>query len=145
MIFGPITTTFPPHPTSARRARALVRGAPHGYDGAVLDDVVLMVSELVTNAMQHALSGITVVLEAPRLDWRDEGLRADDVRARLGSSGTAPRTPVVACRAARAMARVAPSGSSLRVVSGPAGTIILSSPVAAISVMVTVPPSPGES
>ena len=64
MIFGPITSTFPPHPTSAGRARALVRGALDGYDGAVLDDIVLMVSELVTNAMQHALSEITMVLQA---------------------------------------------------------------------------------
>ena len=64
MIFGPISNTFPPHPTSAGRARALVRGALDGYDDALLDDIVLMVSELVTHAMQHAASQITLVLQA---------------------------------------------------------------------------------
>ena len=64
MIFGPISNTFPPHPTSPGRARALVRGALDGYDEALLDDIVLMVSELVTNAMVHAASDITLVLQA---------------------------------------------------------------------------------
>ena len=64
MLFGPITSTFPPHPTSAGRARAIGRGALDGYDEAVLDDIVLMVSELVTNAMQHSRAGGGVSLGA---------------------------------------------------------------------------------
>ena len=45
-----------------------MRGALDGYAPALLDDIMLMVSELVTNSMVHAATQITLVLQA------DEGV-----------------------------------------------------------------------
>ena len=60
MLSGPVTATFPPELTSAGAARAFVRAALDGDDSLLLDDVVLMVSELVTNAVVHASTEIEV-------------------------------------------------------------------------------------
>ena len=42
------------HPSSARRARRVVRSFLHGSAPAVVDTAELLVSELVTNAVRHA-------------------------------------------------------------------------------------------
>lgn len=65
---GACRITLPPDETAPGRARAFLRSVRYpGQDGAVLEDAVLLVSELVTNAIRHAAPPITleVVCQAP--------------------------------------------------------------------------------
>jgi two-component sensor histidine kinase len=48
---------------SVRGARSFARGALDGTPPAVVDAVLLMVSELASNAVQHAASGFEVVID----------------------------------------------------------------------------------
>lgn len=58
--------TFPADPGAVRTARALVRGALHGWGLDSLGDLAaLLVSELVTNALRHATGPIGVRLVRP--------------------------------------------------------------------------------
>ena len=54
----PVSVTLPPDPTAVRRARALVRTVCRdaGLPDHVLDSVVLLTSEVVTNAFTHGRS-----------------------------------------------------------------------------------------
>ncbi|MFD7016016.1 ATP-binding protein [Streptomyces sp. NPDC059161] len=60
--------TFPAEPGAVRTARYAVRDALHGWalDAVAVDVAVLLVSELVTNALRHASGPIGVRLD--RLD-----------------------------------------------------------------------------
>jgi anti-sigma regulatory factor (Ser/Thr protein kinase) len=65
---GALRVTLPPDETAPRRARAFLRDARcPNHDSAVFEDAVLLVSELVTNAVRHATPPITleVACEAP--------------------------------------------------------------------------------
>ncbi|MDW8809055.1 ATP-binding protein [Streptomyces scabiei] len=58
--------TFPAEPGAVRDARAVVRGQLHAWDlDALVDITVLLVSELVTNALRHATGPIGVRLVRP--------------------------------------------------------------------------------
>ena len=63
-MIGELTTSLPPEPTSARAARRFVTAALHrlGQDGRS-DLAELLVSELVTNALLHARTTITLVVQ----------------------------------------------------------------------------------
>lgn len=54
---------FSPKPDSVAEIRAFTRRATSALDPAVQDDVVLMVSELATNALLHAEGGIDVAID----------------------------------------------------------------------------------
>ncbi|MEV5414464.1 ATP-binding protein [Thermopolyspora sp. NPDC052614] len=85
--------TFPGRPESVADARAFVRRALIARYGTVLEDVVLLVSELLGNAVRHSDSGrlpggvVTVTLSEPadgviRVEVRDAGSpRAGELRA----------------------------------------------------------------
>jgi anti-sigma regulatory factor (Ser/Thr protein kinase) len=49
-----LSVRFERGPTAAAAARDALRGLEQRLDGAVLDDIRLLVSELVTNAIRHA-------------------------------------------------------------------------------------------
>lgn len=70
------TWSFPAVATSVRAARHVVEEslAPHAF--AATDDAILVVSELVTNAVVHAASTVTVTLEMWQRAFR---LIVDDV------------------------------------------------------------------
>ncbi|WEH15518.1 ATP-binding protein [Streptomyces sp. VNUA24] len=58
--------TFPAEPGAVRDARAVVRRQLHAWDlDALVDITVLLVSELVTNALRHATGPIGVRLVRP--------------------------------------------------------------------------------
>ena len=63
---------YPAEPLTAARARLLVRQAiaPWVEDAALVDTTVLLVSELVTNAVVHGGSRVSVVVSLP-----DEGVQ----------------------------------------------------------------------
>lgn len=63
---------------AAREARSVVRELLQSWGyGALVDDAVLVVSELVTNAVEHAASAVAVVVnrsgDGVRIEVRDEG------------------------------------------------------------------------
>lgn len=61
--------TFPPEPGSVRAARALVRSTLNEWNlNTVSDLAVLLVSELVTNALRHASGSVGVRVERIRND-----------------------------------------------------------------------------
>jgi len=72
------STRLPAHPTSSRAAREFVTTNLHlwGYEG-VVDDAVLLVSELVTNAVIHARTPVDLVVRrvgsALRIEVFDDG------------------------------------------------------------------------
>ena len=55
--------TLPPTPSSARRARHAVAEALHDRPAALTDVAQLLATELVTNAVRHAASPVTLTLE----------------------------------------------------------------------------------
>ena len=55
--------TLPPTPSSARRARHAVAEALHDRPAGVTDTAQLLATELVTNAVRHAGSPLTLRLE----------------------------------------------------------------------------------
>ncbi len=55
------TVSFPPDPRSAQAARRFVRDALVGFEGD-LDTVLLLVSELVTNAVLHTQSVVSLTI-----------------------------------------------------------------------------------
>lgn len=78
---------FPGEPTSIGRARRYVAALLDGLDDALLDPIVVMVSELATNAVRHARTDFTVTVErigeTVRVGVHDEGggePRARDAR-----------------------------------------------------------------
>jgi anti-sigma regulatory factor (Ser/Thr protein kinase) len=87
------TTTLPSSPSSVRRARALVHATLSAWGlTAVADTAGLMVSELVTNAVQHGrgpielrlLHGATLVIEVADSSLAPPLLRMPDPLAEAG-------------------------------------------------------------
>lgn len=58
-----VVQTWPPHPSSVRAARALLRACLREWDLLAIDDAcALVLSELTTNAVRHAGTDFTVTL-----------------------------------------------------------------------------------
>jgi anti-sigma regulatory factor (Ser/Thr protein kinase) len=91
---------FPPTAASVRAARAYTTAALRdgNADGAAIDDVELIVSELATNAVQHAGTTFEVVVET-------------DGRIRVDVTDESPLLPIP-----RSVAPTATSGRGVRVV-----------------------------
>jgi anti-sigma regulatory factor (Ser/Thr protein kinase) len=74
---APITVTLPRDPGAPRRARALLREHANGLDTDRLEAAVLLISELVTNAVLHGTGEIRLIIDVDGDDARfavsDEG------------------------------------------------------------------------
>ncbi len=81
-----VRTTLPRSPDSVGAARELMTAHTASLDAQQREDAVLMVSELVTNALLHGIGTISM-----RVDLEPDGLRveiADDGNVRLSPSPT---------------------------------------------------------
>jgi len=91
MTAAAITVNLPRDPGAPRRARALLRRHANGLDPARLDTAVLLISELVTNAVLHGTGEIRLVIDVgdgdARFAVRDEGERRPAVRDDPGPDG----------------------------------------------------------
>ena len=92
MTAAPITVTLPRDPAAPRRARALLREHAGGLDADRLDSAVLLISELVTNAVLHGTGEIRLVIDldgedAARFAVSDEGDGTPRVRDDPGPDG----------------------------------------------------------
>ena len=67
-----LNTHLPRSPNSVGAARRLVRAHSSSLDAKQRDDAALMVSELVTNAVQHGVGAISL-----RIDIEPAGLRIE--------------------------------------------------------------------
>ncbi len=87
--------SFPAVPGSVRSARHAVRDALHlwGYDAAVGDVAVLLVSELVTNSLRYASGPIGVRIVRPHPDGGGPGSGADDHGLLIEVSDPVPDPP----------------------------------------------------
>ena len=75
--------TFPASPTSPRAARSFVRGVlPEVSDAEIADLIMLLVTELVTNAVMHAHSPVRVQVVV------------DDHQVRVAVHDDVPQPPV---------------------------------------------------
>ena len=63
MTSSPITVTLPRDPGAPRRARALLREHAGVLDADRLDTAVLLISELVTNAVLHGTGQIRLIID----------------------------------------------------------------------------------
>jgi anti-sigma regulatory factor (Ser/Thr protein kinase) len=90
---------FPAEPGSVRGARVLAQEVLAGLDPALLELIVLMVSELVTNSILHARTDFTVEIDSA----------PDEVRITVSDAG--PGDPSV-----RAPARDNATGRGLQIV-----------------------------
>jgi serine/threonine-protein kinase RsbW len=88
---GEFTVTLPRDHGAPRRARALLREHADGLDRARLDTAVLLISELVTNAVLHGRGQIRLSIEVGDGDARftvcDEGGGKPAVRSHPGPEG----------------------------------------------------------
>ncbi len=77
MTSAPITVTLPRDPGAPRRARALLREHAGSLEAERLDSAVLLISELVTNAVLHGTGEIRLIIDIDGTDARfavaDEG------------------------------------------------------------------------
>jgi anti-sigma regulatory factor (Ser/Thr protein kinase) len=113
------STTLPPDPTSARACRRFLVGALEewGADGFT-DEAVLLLSELVTNAVLHAGTEIVVDVRLRtggrgrvlRIEVRDGSPRLPAVRHYSMLSGTGRGMALVAGTARKWDAEALPSG-----------------------------------
>jgi anti-sigma regulatory factor (Ser/Thr protein kinase) len=69
-----VEVVLPPDTESPRRARSVVRAALDGEANGVTDMALLLVSEVVTNAVLHARSEIQL-----RVGWNGEAIRVEVV------------------------------------------------------------------
>ncbi|MEA3075843.1 MAG: hypothetical protein QOF60_751 [Actinomycetota bacterium] len=114
------STTFPPDPASARACRRFLVGALEEWDaGEFADDAVLLLSELVTNAVLHAGTEIRVYVRLKtaarhgrvlRVEVRDGSPRLPAVRHYSMLSGTGRGLAMVAGTARKWDAEALPSG-----------------------------------
>jgi anti-sigma regulatory factor (Ser/Thr protein kinase) len=79
----PITVMLPRDSSAPRRARALLREHADGLDPERLETAILLVSELVTNAVLHGTGEIRLIIEL------------DDSEARFAVADEGEGTPVV--------------------------------------------------
>jgi anti-sigma regulatory factor (Ser/Thr protein kinase) len=88
---APITVTLPRDPGAPRRARALLREHANGLGPDRLDTAVLLISELVTNAVLHGTGEIRLIIDVGRNGARfavaDEGEGTPAVRDAPGPDG----------------------------------------------------------
>jgi two-component sensor histidine kinase len=90
---APITVTLPRDAGAPRRARALLREHADTLDAARLDTAVLLISELVTNAVLHGGGEIRLLIDADssrraaRFAVSDEGGGSPVVRDDPGADG----------------------------------------------------------
>ena len=91
MTGTPITVTLPRDPGAPRRARALLREHANGLGADRLDTAVLLISELVTNAVLHGSGEIRLIIDLAGNDARfavaDEGEGTPVVRDAPGPDG----------------------------------------------------------
>lgn len=87
--------SFPALPGSVRSARHAVRDVLHhwGFDAAVGDVAVLLVSELVTNSLRYASGPIGVRLVRPHPDGAGPEVRADGQGLLVEVSDPVPDPP----------------------------------------------------
>ena len=87
----PITVMLPRDPGAPRRARALLREHAGGLSAERLDSAVLLVSELVTNAVLHGTGEIRLIIDVDGDDARfavaDEGEGTPAVSETPGPEG----------------------------------------------------------
>jgi anti-sigma regulatory factor (Ser/Thr protein kinase) len=86
---APITVTLQRDHNAPGRARALLREHADGLDRVRLDTAVLLISELVTNAVLHGTGEIrlTIDTEGGRFAVSDEGHGTPVVRPEPGPDG----------------------------------------------------------
>jgi anti-sigma regulatory factor (Ser/Thr protein kinase) len=88
---APITLTLPRDPGAPGRARALLRKHADGLDRVRLDTAVLLISELVTNAVLHGSGEIRLSIDlgagGARFAVCDEGDGTPVVRPNPGPDG----------------------------------------------------------
>jgi len=88
---APITVTLPRDHGAPGRARALLRKHADGLDRDRLDTAVLLISELVTNAVLHGTGEIRLMIDVGNGDARftvcDEGSGTPIVRPEPGPDG----------------------------------------------------------
>ena len=88
MTSAPITLTLPRDAGAPRRARALLREHAGDLDAARLDTAVLLISELVTNAVLHGGGEIRLLIDGEtRFAVSDEGGGSPVVRDDPGADG----------------------------------------------------------
>lgn len=88
---APITVTLPRDHAAPGRARALLREHANGLDRDRLETAVLLISELVTNAVLHGTGEIRLMIDLGGGDARftvcDEGDGTPVVRSEPGPDG----------------------------------------------------------
>jgi serine/threonine-protein kinase RsbW len=73
------TRSFPPDTAAVRRTRRFVADALDGVSGEIVENAILMTSELASNSVRHAKSRFTVEVEvdvsgdAIRIEVTDDG------------------------------------------------------------------------
>ena len=91
MTGTPITDALPRDPGAPRRARALLREHAGVLDAERLDNAVLLISELVTNAVLHGTGEIRLIIDIDGEDARfavaDEGNGTPSVTETPGPDG----------------------------------------------------------
>ncbi len=98
------TTTLPPEPSSSRACRQFLRATLHSWGAdQFADEGLLLLSELVTNAVLHAGTEIEVVLQLEegvlRVEVRDNDPRLPSRRHYSQLSGTGRGLAMVAAMA----------------------------------------------
>ena len=112
------TTSFPPDPSSARACRRFLLDALDEWDAdEFADDAVLLMSELVTNAVLHARTEIEVRLmldaDVLRVEVGDNDPRLPTVRRYSVLSGTGRGLALVAGTAKQWDVEPLPSGKRI--------------------------------
>lgn len=91
MTSAPITVTLPRGPGAPRRARALLREHAAELEPERLDSAVLLISELVTNAVLHGTGEIRLTIDVDggeaRFAVADEGNGTPTVTETPGPDG----------------------------------------------------------
>jgi anti-sigma regulatory factor (Ser/Thr protein kinase) len=84
---APIVVTLPRDDGAPGRARALLRQHAEGLDRARLDTAVLLISELVTNAVLHGTGKIRLEIDGAHFAVADEGHARPAMRSEPGPEG----------------------------------------------------------
>jgi serine/threonine-protein kinase RsbW len=91
MTSSPLSVTLPRGPAAPRRARALLREHADGLDAERLDTAILLISELVTNAVLHGTGEIRLEIDVEgdeaRFAVSDEGAGRPKLRDEPGPEG----------------------------------------------------------